>query len=119
MYLVLEKFIPGRFIVPEKPWPGRGTFCLIPGLSRAVRDTWSPYLHHLLFVKVCMTSHHLSINKNCEQHCCPSSNSCIILFINVQPRGLYSFPILHSVESMSVSAALPINLLSLQVYRQP
>src|SRR6218665_630424 len=41
-YLALGKFIPGRFIVPEWTWPGRGTFCLIPGLSRAIRDTWSP-----------------------------------------------------------------------------
>src|SRR6218665_2540099 len=42
-YLVTEKFIPGRFIVPEWTWPGRGTFCLIPGLSRAIWDTWSLY----------------------------------------------------------------------------
>jgi len=42
-YLVLEKFSPGRFIVPELTWPGRGTFYPIPGLSRAIRDTWSPY----------------------------------------------------------------------------
>jgi len=41
-YLVLEKFIPGRCIVPEWTWPGRGTFCFIPGLSRAIRDSWSP-----------------------------------------------------------------------------
>ena len=27
--------IPGRFIVPESTWPGRGTFFPIPGLSRA------------------------------------------------------------------------------------
>jgi len=36
-------FIPGRFIVPEWTWPGRGTFFPIPGLSRAIRDSWSPY----------------------------------------------------------------------------
>jgi len=42
--LVLEKCIPGRFIVPEWTWPGRGTVCLIPGLSRAIQDIWSPYL---------------------------------------------------------------------------
>jgi len=34
--------IPGRFIVPEWTWPGRGTFFPIPGLSRAIRDSWSP-----------------------------------------------------------------------------
>jgi len=39
-----ENFIPGRFIVPEWTWPGRGTFVSIPGLSRAIRDIWSPYL---------------------------------------------------------------------------
>jgi len=33
-YLVLEKFIPGRCIVQERTWPGRGTFCPILGLSR-------------------------------------------------------------------------------------
>src|SRR6218665_3219977 len=42
-YLILEKFIPGRCIVPEWTCPGRWTFCPIPGLSRAIRDTWSPY----------------------------------------------------------------------------
>src|SRR6218665_739500 len=35
--------IPGRLIVPEWTWPGRGTFLSIPGLSRAIRDIWSPY----------------------------------------------------------------------------
>jgi len=39
----IEQFIPGRCIVPEWTWPGRGIFCSIPGLSRAIRDTWSPY----------------------------------------------------------------------------
>jgi len=24
-------------------WPGRGTFCPVPGLSRTIRDSWSPY----------------------------------------------------------------------------
>src|SRR6218665_3354111 len=38
--------IPGRLIVPEWTWPGRGTFLSIPGLSRAIRDIWSPYLGH-------------------------------------------------------------------------
>jgi len=33
-YSVLEKLIPERFIVPERTWRGRRTFCLIPGLSR-------------------------------------------------------------------------------------
>jgi len=33
--------IPGRFFVPEWTWPGRGTFFSIPGLSRAIRDSWS------------------------------------------------------------------------------
>ena len=41
-YLVLEKFIPERCIVPERTWPGRGTFRPIPELSRAIRDIWSP-----------------------------------------------------------------------------
>ena len=36
-------FIPGRFVVPEWTWPGHGTFFPIPGLSRAIRDSWSPY----------------------------------------------------------------------------
>jgi len=35
-------FIPGRFIVPEWTWPGRGTFFPMPGLSRAIQDSWSP-----------------------------------------------------------------------------
>jgi len=38
-YLFINKFIQGRFIVPEWTWPERGTFYLIPGLSRA----WSHY----------------------------------------------------------------------------
>jgi len=38
--------IPGRYIVPEWTCTGRGTFFPNPGLSRAIRDSWSPYAYN-------------------------------------------------------------------------
>ena len=53
-----ENFIPGLFIVLGWTWPGRGTFHSVPGLSRAIRDIWSPYvlhnIHMLLIALLCI-----------------------------------------------------------------
>lgn len=47
MYLIIQKIHFGRLIVLERTWLGRGTLCSIPGLSLAIRNNWSPYLHYI------------------------------------------------------------------------
>ena len=77
-YWVKEKFIPGRFIVPEWTWPGRGTFCVIPGLSRTTRDTWSPYLK---YSKISKTYYWIVIGDYRCQICIEQSKVAINLIV--------------------------------------
>jgi len=37
-YSIVEKFIPGRFLVPERTLLRRGTFVSRPGTSRSIRE---------------------------------------------------------------------------------
>jgi len=39
---IVEKFFLGRFIVPERTWPGCRTFLSVTGLSRAIRASNQP-----------------------------------------------------------------------------